>query len=282
MSFDGMWAALAPVGRHPATGGYRRYAWTGVDAELREWFAGEAARRGLDLTTDRVGNQWAWWGSPDEAGPGLVLGSHLDSVPDGGAYDGPLGVVSAFAALDRLRSRGFVPGRPVGIAHFADEEGARFGVACAGSRLLTGALDRDRGLALTDADGVTLADALRRAGRDPAAVGPDPETLRRVGTFVELHVEQGRGLVELDRPVAVADSIRPHGRWRLDLAGEANHAGTTRLADRRDPMLDLAAAITAARAAAAARGCVATIGKVAVRPNGVNAIPSHVTAWLDA
>jgi beta-ureidopropionase / N-carbamoyl-L-amino-acid hydrolase len=282
VSFDEMWSALAPVGRHSGTGGYRRFAWTGADAELREWFAGEAARRGLELTTDRVGNQWAWWGSPDTAGPGLVLGSHLDSVPDGGAYDGPLGVVAAFAALDLARERGLVPGRPVGIVSFADEEGARFGVACAGSRLLTGALDRDRGLGLTDADGVTLAEALRRAGRDPAAVGPDPEALRRVGTFVELHVEQGRGLVELGRPVAVGDSIRPHGRWRLDLAGEANHAGTTRLPDRRDPMLALAAAITAARESAAARGCVATVGKVAVEPNGVNAIPSHVTAWLDA
>ena len=211
-----------------------------------------------------------------------MLGSHLDSVPDGGAYDGPLGVVSAFAALDLVRSRGFAPRRPVGIVSFADEEGARFGVACAGSRLLTGALAADRGLGLRDADGVTLAEALRRAGRDPAEVGPDPAALARVGTFVELHVEQGVGLVELDRPVAVADSIRPHGRWRLDLAGEANHAGTTRLADRSDPMLALAAAITAARDAAAARGCVATVGKVAVQPNGVNAIPSEVTAWLDA
>jgi beta-ureidopropionase / N-carbamoyl-L-amino-acid hydrolase len=282
VDFDTMWSALAPVGRHPGTGGYRRFAWTGVDAELREWFAGEAVRRGLDLTTDRVGNQWAWWGSPDADGPGLVLGSHLDSVPDGGAYDGPLGVVSAFAALDLVRERGFMPGRPIGVVSFADEEGARFGVACAGSRLVTGALDRDRGLALTDADGVTLAEAVHRAGRDPAAVGRDDEALRRVGTLVELHVEQGRGLVELDRPVAVGDSIWPHGRWRLDLAGEANHAGTTRLADRRDPMLPLAAAITAARESAAARGCVATVGKVAVEPNGVNAIPSRVTAWLDA
>jgi N-carbamoyl-L-amino-acid hydrolase len=277
-----MWSALAPVGRDPGTGGYRRFAWTAVDATLREWFAGEATRRGLDLTTDRVGNQWAWWGSPDSAGPGLVLGSHLDSVPDGGAYDGPLGIVSAFAALDAVRERGVRPRRPVAVAAFADEEGARFGVACAGSRLLTGALDADRGLGLADGDGVTLAEALRRAGRDPAAVGPDVETLRRVGLFVELHVEQGRGLVDLDRAVGVGDSIWPHGRWRLDLAGEANHAGTTRLEDRRDPMLDLAAAITRARSSASARGCVATVGKVAVIPNGVNAIPSMVMAWLDA
>jgi N-carbamoyl-L-amino-acid hydrolase len=281
VSFDALWAALAPIGR-VATGGYKRFAWTSVDLLLREWFAAEAAARGLDLMIDRGGNQWAWWGTPTPDRRGIAVGSHLDSVPDGGAYDGPLGVVSAFCAVDLLRSRGVEPARPIGIVCFGDEEGARFGVACAGSRLITGALPADRGLALSDGDGVTMAAAMEAAGFSPSAVGPDAETLRRVGAFVELHVEQGRGLVELGRPVAVGSSIVPHGRWRLDLAGEANHAGTTLLEDRRDPMLDLAAAITTARSSASARGCVATVGKVAVIPNGVNAIPSMVMAWLDA
>ena len=88
-----MWADLLPVGRDGATGGYRRHAWAPADLACREWFAAEAARRGLDLTVDRNGNQWAWWGDPDADGPGVVTGSHLDSVPDGGAFDGPLGVV---------------------------------------------------------------------------------------------------------------------------------------------------------------------------------------------
>jgi N-carbamoyl-L-amino-acid hydrolase len=203
-------------------------------------------------------------------------------VPDGGAYDGPLGVVSAFAAVDLMREQGVVPARPLGVVSFTDEEGARFGIACAGSRLLTGALPAERGLALTDGDGVPMATAMRSAGLDPSGVGRDDEVLRMIGTFIELHVEQGRGLVDLDRPIAVGSSILAHGRWRLELAGQANHAGTTRLEDRRDPMIDLAAAVTAARSAARARGCVATVGKVAVIPNGVNAIPSAVTAWLDA
>jgi N-carbamoyl-L-amino-acid hydrolase len=282
VTFDGMWEALASVGRDGRSGGYRRHAWTAQDAALREWFAGEADRRGLDVVTDRAGNQWAWWGDPDADGPGLVIGSHLDSVPDGGAFDGPLGVVSAFAALDALRDRGFRPARPIAVAHFGDEEGARFGIACAGSRILTGALDADRARGLTDADGVTMAVAMTRAGHDAAHLGPDAETLKRVGTFVELHVEQGRGLADLDRPVAVGSGIRPHGRWRLDLPGEANHAGTTLLADRDDPMLALAAFVLAAREAAEEHDAVATCGKVRVEPNGVNAIPSHVTAWLDA
>ncbi len=281
-SFARMWDDLAPVGRHGGTGGYRRYVWTPEDAVLREWFAAEAKSRGMESTLDRAGNQWAWWGSPDADGPGVVLGSHLDSVPDGGAFDGPLGVVSAFAAVDALRARDFTSARPIGVAAFADEEGARFGVACAGSRLLTGALAPSHALARLDADGTTLAEAMTRAGRRVDELGRDDETLRRIGTFVELHVEQGRGLVDLGSAVGVGSGIWPHGRWRIELPGEANHAGTTRLEDRRDPMLALAAVVQAAREAARRHGGLATCGKVRVEPNGVNAIPSHVTIWLDA
>jgi N-carbamoyl-L-amino-acid hydrolase len=286
MTFDSMWSAIEPIGRAADTGGYRRFAWTCQDAMLREWFAGEASARGLDLVTDRAGNKWAWWGDPDAgvaAGrAGVVIGSHLDSVPDGGAFDGPLGVVSALAVVDALRAKGFAPSRPIAVANFVDEEGARFGVACAGSRLITGNLDADKARGLRDADGVTMAEAMTAAGHAPEQVGPDEETLARIGTFVELHIEQGRALIDLGRPVGVGSFIWPHGRWRIDLDGEANHAGTTRLQDRRDPMLDLARTVLAARAAATALGCVATVGKVRVEPNGVNAIPAHVTAWLDA
>ena len=280
--FDRLWADLEPIGRDPASGGYRRFAWTREDAAAREWFAAAAAARGLDVTTDRAGNQWAWWGDPDADGPGVVVGSHLDSVPDGGAFDGPLGVISAFAALDGLRADGYAPGRPVGVVNFGDEEGARFGVACAGSRLLTGTLTAERALALRDGEGVTMAVAMRLAGLPADAVGRDEEALRRVGVFAELHVEQGRGLAHLQRPVAIASSIWPHGRWRFELAGEANHAGTTALADRSDPMLDLATAIVRARELAGDYGVLATCGKIRVEPNGVNAIPSRVTGWLDA
>jgi len=276
-----MWDDLGDVGRAPS-GGYRRFAWTAEDGALREWFRGEAARRSMTVVADRAGNLWAWDGDPDADGPGLVLGSHLDSVPDGGAFDGPLGIVSAFAAVDLLRSAGHRLERPLGIACFADEEGARFGVACAGSKLLTGDLDPDRARALTDADGTTMAEAMAAAGVDPGAVGRDEEALARIGTYVELHVEQGRWLVDGDAAVGVATGIKPHGRWRLDLRGRADHAGTTRLEDRRDPMLALAALVQTARESARRHDVVATVGKLVVRPNAVNAIPSEVTAWLDA
>ncbi len=284
--FRRMWHDLEGLGLDEDSGGYHRFAWTREDHDLREWFAGECAERGLDLTTDRMGNQWAWWGDPDAAvaagDPGVVIGSHLDSVPDGGAFDGPLGVVGALAAVDQLKATGFAPSRPVGVVNFADEEGARFGVACAGSRVITGVLGPDRARGLTDRDGVTMAEAMRRAGRDPSTLGRDDETLARIGAFVELHVEQGRRLVDLGHSVGVGSDIWPHGRWRVDVPGEANHAGTTALAEREDAMLGLAAMVIAARRAADQQGCLATVGKVHVVPGGVNAIPSCATGWLDA
>ncbi|MDT0346845.1 allantoate amidohydrolase [Streptomyces litchfieldiae] len=275
-----MWAALGPVGRM-ARGGYRRFAWTGADAELRAWFREQAEARGLRYEVDRNGNQWAWHGDPAR-GDAVVTGSHLDSVPDGGAFDGPLGVVSAFAALDLLRERGVAGRRPLGVVGFAEEEGARFGVACLGSRLTCGLLAPDRARRLTDADGVPLAAALERAGLDPDALGPDPERLARIGAFVELHIEQGRALAGLDRAVGVGSAIWPHGRWRFDFGGEANHAGTTRVEDRRDPMLTYAHTVLAARKRARLAGALATFGKVTTRPNAVNAVPERVTGWLDS
>ncbi|MFH0244059.1 allantoate amidohydrolase [Streptomyces sp. HK10] len=283
-----MWRELLPVGRSAATGGYRRHAWTGADAECRAWFREQAEARALAYETDRNGNQWAWLGgSGGDAGDAVVTGSHLDSVPDGGAFDGPLGVVSAFAALDELHGRGARPARPLAVVNFADEEGARFGLACVGSRLAAGQLTAEQARELRDDDGVSLPRAMERAGHDPDAIGPDPERLARIGAFVELHIEQGRNLAADGAPadgraVGVASAIWPHGRWRFDFHGEANHAGTTRLEDRRDPMLTYANTVLAARKKARLAGALATFGKVAVEPNGVNAIASLVRGWLDS
>nr|WP_256331785.1 MULTISPECIES: allantoate amidohydrolase [unclassified Streptomyces] len=281
-----MWEELRPLGRNSSSGGYRRYAWTGADADCRAWFRAQAEARGLVCELDRNGNQWAWLGATGyrdvDPGDAVVTGSHLDSVPDGGAFDGPLGVVSSFAALDELRRRGAEFDKPLAIVNFGDEEGARFGLACVGSRLAAGALTPEAAHRLRDGEGITLPQAMERAGYDPEAIGPDPERLARIGAFVELHVEQGRALDLSGDPVGIASAIWPHGRWRYDFHGEANHAGTTRLEDRRDPMLSYAATVLAAREQARLAGAVATFGKISVEPNGVNAIPSLVRGWLDS
>ncbi len=279
-AFEREFGALAAIGRHPVDAGYSRLAWTAEDRAARVWFRAAAAARGLTVETDGNGNLWAWPGPAHAAA--VVVGSHLDTVLSGGAYDGALGVVSSFLALDELRAVGARPRRPVAVVAFADEEGARYGLPTFGSRLMTGGLDPAAVVGRTDPAGVGLAEALTTFDVDPAGLGADPQRLGWISSFVELHVEQGRALAELDAPVGLATGIWPHGRWRLTLTGEPNHAGTTRLVDRRDPTLPLAGAVEAARRLAGANGAVATVGRLLVRPNSTNSVPAEVTAWLDA
>jgi beta-ureidopropionase / N-carbamoyl-L-amino-acid hydrolase len=267
---------LADVGRDAKRGGYSRHGFDAADLELREWFTEEAGRRGLDVEVDPNGNLWAWWGSPGLGA--IVTGSHLDSVPGGGAFDGPLGVISALQALDALRAKDFRPLKPVAVVVFAEEEGGRFGIPCLGSRLLTGTITPELALNLRDPNGITLAEAVASAGLDPGRLGRDAENLARIGTFVELHVEQGRGLTV---PVGVASSILAHGRWRFSFSGQGNHAGTTLMTDRRDPMVPASQLVLAARRAATG-DARATVGRLVPNPGGTNVIPSIVDVWLDA
>lgn len=274
----GLLREIAGIGRDRRRGGYSRHVFDDADRQLRDWFIERAERLGLAVHPDRSGNLWAWWGQP---GPdAFVTGSHLDSVPGGGAHDGPLGVASALAAVERLQTAGFTPSRPVAIVVFAEEEGSRFGIACLGSRLMTGAISAERAAGLTDADDRRFGDVARQASFPD--IGGDAEALARIGVFVELHVEQGKGLGDLGVPVGVASTILEHGRWRIDVRGQGNHAGTTALDDRHDPMIPAAAAVLAARRAAARRsGSRATIGRLQPVPGGTNVIASRVSAWLD-
>ncbi|MGH9119182.1 MAG: M28 family peptidase, partial [Acidimicrobiales bacterium] len=196
--FEQWFGGLAAIGR-AAGGGWQRFAWTREDRQARRWFTDLAHDVGLDVELDGNGNLWAWWGEP---GPdSIVTGSHLDTVANGGAYDGALGVVSGLLAVDDLcRTRGSAPPpRSLAVAAFADEEGGRFNLPCFGSKLLTGALEPAAVLDRRDADGVSVAEAMADfdAGADPSGIGPDRERLGRIGAFVELHVEQGRGLADL-------------------------------------------------------------------------------------
>ena len=281
--FERMWGDLAPIGLSSASGGYFRQPFTTPEVELRAWFVAQCEGRGLRVETDSYGNVVGWWEPPlveevaqqpsRNPAPAVLTGSHLDSVLDGGAYDGPLGVVSALAAVDLLRSRGFVPDRPIGVSVFVEEEGSRFGLACLGSRLAVGATSWDTARELRDRSGVALGDVIE---------GGSSSLLSSVGTFVELHVEQGRDLVDRGAAVGVASEIWPHGRYRFEFSGSANHAGTTRMEDRADPMLTYAFAALGANKQARLAGQRATFGRVSVEPNGTNAVPSRVTAWLDA
>ncbi|MBG6083890.1 allantoate amidohydrolase [Zhihengliuella flava] len=296
-------AAIADTGRDARRGGYTRPVYSSSELELREWFVAEASNRGLAVERDANGIIWAWWDLPTPAGAvtagdpragALVTGSHLDSVPGGGPFDGPLGLASALAAFDVLAARESAGSlhrtRAFAIAVFPEEEGSAFGVACLGSRLLTGAITPARALALRDENGTSFAEASRRHGLDPDLMGRDETALSRIGQFVELHVEQGRGLNTEEftdaagrgPAVAVASSILGHGRWRLTFTGQGNHAGTTLMADRSDPMIAAASTVVAIRQIGAAQpGARATVGRLEPVPGGTNVIASRVDVWID-
>ena len=277
---------IEAIGVDRVRGGYSRFVFEPAEMELRAWFTRRAEALGLSVEPDRNGNIWAYWGPRGDRT--IAVGSHLDSVPGGGALDGPLGVASALSAVARLKTDGAAPSAPVAVVAFAEEEGSRFGIACLGSKIMTGAIAAGAALQLADSAGTTFADAAAAAGVDPAGVGRDDARLAELAAFVELHVEQGRGLADLDAPVAVASGILAHGRWRLRFTGEGNHAGATPMAGRRDPMAAAAAAILAARAVAAGHddprngvNARATVGRLVPVPGGTNVIASRVDAWLD-
>ncbi|PTT70790.1 allantoate amidohydrolase [Arthrobacter sp. HMWF013] len=279
----GLLSEIANTGTDTIRGGYTRPVYSTAELDLRNWFIEQAAKRGLAVETDRNGAIWAWWDVPGgDRSNSLVTGSHLDSVPGGGAFDGPLGVASALVAVDILKARMATPTRPLAVVVFPEEEGSRFGVACLGSRLMSGAIDPDKARNLRDQDGSTFADVAKANGLDPRYVGRDDELLGQIGAFVELHVEQGRGLIDLNQPIAIASSILGHGRWRLSIHGQGNHAGTTLMADRHDPMVSASRTVVAirdiARNQAHAR---ATVGRLQPVPGGTNVIASRVDFWLD-
>jgi N-carbamoyl-L-amino-acid hydrolase len=276
--FADLFGRLQVIGRAP-DGSSTRLAWSPEAAAAADWFDAAAGRLGLTVSVDRDGNRWAW-SEPGETRGAIVTGSHLDTVPRGGRFDGALGVVSGLIAASIVLSRGG-SGRPLGVVSFADEEGGRFNTPTFGSRLLTGSLTPQPVLERTDGEGVTLAAALAEAGVNPAELGRDVAVLERIECFVELHIEQGLQLSELGRPIGIAGSILPHGRWRLDLVGEANHGGTTPIAARHDPMVVLGELLQASRRLAEREDSLVTVGKLEVWPNAPTSIAERVSAWLD-
>lgn len=283
MTATALLAQIADIGRDPVRGGYSRHLFDDADLALREWFVERAAERGLRVERDGNGNLWAWWDAGDLAAPAVVTGSHLDSVPGGGAYDGPLGVVSALAAVQVLREERYRPRRPIAVCVFAEEEGARFNAPCLGSRLLVGELGLTDLADRVDARGTSFSEVWTAAGGDLERIGADPELLARVGVFVELHVEQGLDLAHRGAPVAVAEGILAHGRWRATFTGEGNHAGTTPMDSRHDPVVAVAQAVLAVRRVAASSGALlrGTVGRVEAVPGGSNVIASRAHAWVD-
>jgi beta-ureidopropionase / N-carbamoyl-L-amino-acid hydrolase len=270
--FVSWFGELAAIG-HSETG-WNRLAWSPMEAEARAWFSRTATSIGLAVQQDGAGSLWAVTDDA-ERGPWVCAGSHLDTQPDGGAYDGALGVVAALEAAATLLDADVGRRHPLAVVAFVDEEGARFRTPTFASLAITGRLDIDHVLAV-------MGDAPAIYGVTRDSLAQSRRQLDRVRCFFEVHVEQGRSLVDRDLALGIADVLAPRQRWRVEFDGQANHAGTTAMDDRDDALLPAARfALAVDEVARANPGAVGTVGRMEISPGSTNSIPGHVAASLD-
>jgi allantoate deiminase len=258
----------------------RRFA-TPAMARANDLVGRWMAEAGMAVRADAAGNLiGSLPGSDPEAGT-LLIGSHLDSVRDAGAFDGPLGVLVAVACVERLRAQEITLPFGIDVIGFSDEEGLRFGTAYLGSRAVAGTFDVAL-LDLVDDDGVTLGEALRAFGGDPAAIGDASRRGDRLLGYVEVHIEQGPVLEEREVPVGVVEAIAGATRAEVGFTGRAGHAGTVPMELRRDAVCAAAEFVLAVEAAGRSRpGLVATVGRLGVEPGAPNVVPGKAVASLD-
>lgn len=284
---DRLWRRLHALAEITEEGQpWTRRSFTPKFLEGRAWLKEVFAEAGLETETDAAGNLIG-----RRAGQGgnlapLMLGSHSDTVPSGGRFDGILGVLCAVEAAQVLHEAGITTRHPLEIVDFLAEEPSEFGLSCIGSRAIGGALTPEM-LKVIRPDGMTLAEGISYVGGDPAklhrvARGPDT-----VAGYLEVHIEQARALESAGIPVGVVTGIAAIKRERITIGGQTDHAGATPMALRRDALVAACGLIAGVSARANAlstdaKPLVATVGKLDVRPNAANAVPGEVEMVLEA
>jgi len=272
---------LAEFGARP-DGGVERHALSGADIAARTWLIGEAERRGFSASVDDIANLWIRRKGADEGAEPVIVGSHIDSQPAGGKFDGALGVLAGLEVLTALDVAGIATRRPIDVVAWTNEEGGRFDRSCTGSSVWSGAMALEDFLGDIGADGVRLGDALR------LTLDATPDLPRRPRRFparayVELHIEQGPVLEAENLDVAAVTGIQGVRWLNVEVAGTAGHAGTTPMTGRRDALQG------AHRAIAALNGLMAdpqdrvrfTVGRFNAFPNSPNTIPERAVFTID-
>ncbi|MFC7205383.1 Zn-dependent hydrolase [Haloferax namakaokahaiae] len=276
----------AEFGAVPTEEGRGRTVLTGSepDRRAREFFCERLRDAGLEITIDEVGNIVGRW-VPESADPdaaSVATGSHLDSVPEGGIFDGPLGVYAALESVRAMQDAGVEPVRPVEVVNFTEEEGQRFGGGLIGSAVAVGEMSVEEALQIEDEDGIPLGDALADIGyRGEAQLDAS-----RWDSWIELHIEQSERLEDANVPAGVVTSIVGLSRCNVEITGEANHAGSTLMDERSDALTAASEFILDVERATNERGAVSetavgTVGKLEVSPNAPNVIPGTVSLTID-
>lgn len=271
---------LGEVGKKPS-GGVTRLSFTAEERKAKDLVASYMREAGLFVYEDTAGNLIGRKEGANPDAPVVLVGSHLDSVYNGGCFDGPLGVLAGVEVVQTMNEHGVVTHHPIEVVAFTDEEGARFRFGMIGSRAMAGTLPPEA-LECRDAEGISLAEAMKQAGLDPDRL---PQAARKPGTvkaYVELHIEQGRVLEEAGLSVGIVTGIAGLIWVKFTIEGKAEHAGATPMSLRRDPMAAAAQIITVIEEEARRTGTtVGTVGQLHVYPGGINVIPERVEFVLD-
>jgi N-carbamoyl-L-amino-acid hydrolase len=270
---------LSEIGRGPG-GGISRTSFSPADLQAREWYQSACRDAGLDLRVDGIGNMFADTGG-DPAGAAVWSGSHLDTVPNGGAFDGAVGALAALECVRRIAEEGISLRRPVRAVVFTDEEGNYSHLL--GSSALVRGFAAEQVNAMVGRDGDRLVDAVSAAGWDAGRLTDTQISANSVYAFAELHIEQGPKLEAAGTQIGVVSSIVGLGGAVIEFHGRADHAGTTPMTARQDPMraaADLIAGLPGI-AASVSHAAVATCGRVDTHPGGANIVPSLVRVTLD-
>jgi N-carbamoyl-L-amino-acid hydrolase len=283
-SFDGRrlmarLGTLGEIGRDPL-GRLARLAATDADKAGRDQLAAWLAEAGLEVMVDRMGDQFGLWRPPACADrEPLMLGSHIDTVVNGGIYDGAYGVLAALEVVETLKAAGFTPARPILLAAFTNEEGARYAPDMMGSLVYAGGMTVEAALGAVGADGSVLGAELTRIGYAGAL---EPGFLKP-HAYVELHIEQGPVLEREGLWIGVVETVQGISWRRVTIAGTANHAGTTPMSMRRDAGAAAAQVIAQlpALACATSPDAVATCGSVRFEPDVINVIPARASFTID-
>jgi beta-ureidopropionase / N-carbamoyl-L-amino-acid hydrolase len=269
---------LGEIGQTPE-GGVWRSSFSEADMAARRWYLKRLEEAGLRHWIDAAGNIYARMG---DGGPAVIAGSHLDSVPNGGRFDGALGVMAALECLRSMKEQDVRPKLPIEAVAFTDEEG-RFG-GFVGSFAVIGKLPNEEIQRRRDLRGMPLADAMRHAGLDPTKVGNARREAKDIKAYIELHIEQGPILESLSIPIGVVQGIVAGSRTWITFRGRADHAGTTPMAMRKDALLGAAEFSLRARDMVLTEGSGTTVGTVGVldlKPGASNIVPESAFLTLD-
>ncbi|MDU4960586.1 MAG: Zn-dependent hydrolase [Sporomusaceae bacterium] len=263
--------------------GMDRLAFTEADRQARQYVTDIMTELGMSVREDAFGNLIGRLeGSDPQAAP-VATGSHIDTVPDGGKYDGIAGVAASLYAVKQLRQRGPLT-HPLEIIVFMAEESSRFGFATMGSKAMSGQVNQSLWAKAADKDGVTLAEAMRSFGLDLSAVKAAIRQPGELKAFVELHIEQGPVLEATGKKIGVVTAIAAPTRLKITVKGFAAHSGTTPMEDRQDALVSAAMIVLAIQEIAleqSRHGTVGTVGNLKVHPGVMNVVPGLVEMWVD-